>query len=68
MVNEIGKTKTSSTHFLDTCSTNLTCAMGIISSTYLIPTSLGTTMVPIKKRFVANMRSFSSQNIPWWKS
>jgi hypothetical protein len=64
MVNEIGKTKTSSTHFLDTCSTNLTCAMGIISSTYLIPTSFDTTMVPTKKSFMANMISSSSQNIP----
>ncbi len=49
VVNEIGKTKTSSTHFLDTCSTNLTCAMATISFTYLILTSLGTTMFPIEK-------------------
>ncbi len=64
MINEIGKTKTSSTHFLDTVSTNLTCVMGSISSTYLILTSLGTTMVPIEKSFVASMRSFTSPNIP----
>jgi hypothetical protein len=32
MVNDIGETKTSSTHFLDTCSTNLTSVMGTISS------------------------------------
>jgi hypothetical protein len=50
--------------FLDTCSTNLTCAMGTISSSYLILTSLGTTMVPKEKTFVANMRFSSSSNIP----